>query len=234
MPENANHSPRISFSHDFLHSDSIPIEQSPLQSPSESSSFDFSISGNIFSGESSLSAGEFFSDGKILPTEIKKRTEPVHEIEEVVDSSEPGRTKEELNPIRNVKPVSDFEMAMELKPRPLWFLNSKEPGGTKEMLNPIRNVRPVSEIEMEEEDESDEPSVLWFNNDDLEIGVDSGSQEPLSKKKKKKYRGDISVNSVFDVFPPVSSFGLGLIYFGSGGKTMMFDWLWISLFGDQY
>ncbi|VVB09146.1 unnamed protein product [Arabis nemorensis] len=111
MLENSSHSPRISFSHDFLHSDSIPIEQSPLQSPSD---FDFSVPGDVVSGENVLSAEEFFHDGKILPTEIKKRTEP------------------ETNLIRDVKPVHEIEevAVMETKPNRCRFsilLNRVEP-----------------------------------------------------------------------------------------------------------
>lgn len=231
MPEKANHSPRISFSHDFLHSDSIPIEQSPLQSPSD---FHFSIPGDVVSGENSLSAEEFFLDGKILPTELIKRTEP------------------ETNPIRNVKPVHEIEevaVVMDTKPTPLSFLNSSEPGRTKEELNPIRNDKPAHEIELEKK--LDTASFLWFNGnslEDCEIGIglpllnrkkskkflqvwssssSSSSNSSCEKKKKKNYGGEISVDSILDVFPSWSMFGLGLIYIGTGGnknRSMLFDW----------
>ncbi|XP_010553913.1 PREDICTED: uncharacterized protein LOC104823858 [Tarenaya hassleriana] len=85
--ENSSISPRISFSRDFCNSDTIPIEQRPLRSPSSKPSshnssvdFDFCIPGRVATGESfdqaSWSADEIFCDGKILPTEIKKRPEP--------------------------------------------------------------------------------------------------------------------------------------------------------------
>ncbi|CAN8238543.1 unnamed protein product [Cochlearia groenlandica] len=89
LSENSNMSPRISFSRDFIQSDSIPIEKRPLRPSSSSSSnskpssldFDFCIPGGVNSGESfdqgSWSAAELFSDGKILPTEIKKKPEPI-------------------------------------------------------------------------------------------------------------------------------------------------------------
>lgn len=250
MPENANHSPRISFSQDFPNSDSIPIEQSPLRSPSESSShyssfnFDFSVPGGVISGENSFYAEEFFYDGKILPTEIKKR-------------SETGFPKPETNPIGDVKPVMEIEvMAMETKPRPLSFLLSSEPGGTKEETNPIRNVKPVHEIEMAMEEELSTEAILWLNridSQDCEIGLpflanskqtiklqvsysssssssSSSFQKPPLKKKKMNYGGEIKVNSFLDVFPSGSLFGFELINFGSGSdknktrSSICFDW----------
>ncbi|XP_010415253.1 PREDICTED: uncharacterized protein LOC104701304 [Camelina sativa] len=91
LSENSNMSPRISFSRDFCQSDAIPIEKRALRSPSSTSKpsslnssidFDFCIPGGVTSGESfdqgSWSADELFSNGKILPTEIKKKPEPDH------------------------------------------------------------------------------------------------------------------------------------------------------------
>lgn len=63
-------SPRISFSHDFCLSDNIvPVEHHPLRP--NSIDFDFCVREG-FDQESS-SADELFSDGKILPTQIKKK-----------------------------------------------------------------------------------------------------------------------------------------------------------------
>ena len=68
-------SPRISFSHDFSQSDVIPVEQHPFGSnPSDvssSSDFDFCVT-ESFELES-FPADEFFSDGRILPTEVKRK-----------------------------------------------------------------------------------------------------------------------------------------------------------------
>ncbi|CAH2079726.1 unnamed protein product [Thlaspi arvense] len=171
MPEKANHSPRISFSQDFCYYDSIPIEQSPLRPPSESScfNFDFSVPGGVIYGESSWSAEEFFSDGKIVPTEIKKRPEP--EMKSFSESSGPGRPKPETNPIGDVKPVHEIDeideiddeeeyeeiMVIEEKPncKPFWgFKKVKKrpvtvPGNSlpKPETNQIGDVKPVVEIE---------------------------------------------------------------------------------------
>lgn len=69
-------SPRISFSHDFSQSDVIPVEQHPFRSNSSglksSIDFDFCVSESLELDQSS-SAEELFSDGRILPTEIKRK-----------------------------------------------------------------------------------------------------------------------------------------------------------------
>ncbi|EOA35583.1 hypothetical protein CARUB_v10020794mg [Capsella rubella] len=111
LSENSNMSPRISFSRDFCQSDAIPIEKRPLRSSSSSNSkpsslnssidFDFCIPGGVTSGESfdqgSWSADELFSNGKILPTEIKKKPEPVkdsHQPEPKPVKSKPDSRKQ--------------------------------------------------------------------------------------------------------------------------------------------
>lgn len=66
-------SPRISFSHDFSQSDVIPVEKHPLRSNSSglnsSIDFDFCVLESL--ELESSSADELFSDGVILPTQIK-------------------------------------------------------------------------------------------------------------------------------------------------------------------
>ncbi|XWS47614.1 hypothetical protein CRYUN_Cryun14cG0167300 [Craigia yunnanensis] len=82
--ENSSTSPRISFSHDLCHFDVVPVEQRPLRSKSSglnsSIDFDFCIR-ESFEQESS-SADELFSDGKILPTEIKKKYVPAKQTDQ--------------------------------------------------------------------------------------------------------------------------------------------------------
>ncbi|MED6169424.1 hypothetical protein PIB30_021225 [Stylosanthes scabra] len=67
-------SPRISFSHDFSQSDVIPVEQHPFGSNTSdmesSSDFDFCVT-ESFELVESFPADEFFSGGRIIPTEIK-------------------------------------------------------------------------------------------------------------------------------------------------------------------
>ncbi|KAJ4974199.1 hypothetical protein NE237_007373 [Protea cynaroides] len=73
-------SPRISFSHDLCHSDVVPVEEychrldgSLLDS---SFDFDFGVSAS-FEQEPPFSADELFFDGKILPCEIREKTQTI-------------------------------------------------------------------------------------------------------------------------------------------------------------
>ncbi|GFS36869.1 hypothetical protein Acr_00g0048370 [Actinidia rufa] len=64
---------RISFSHELSYSDVVPVEHRRLRSGS-SSGVDFDFCVHESSDQSSSSADELFSDGKILPTHQIKKT----------------------------------------------------------------------------------------------------------------------------------------------------------------
>ncbi|XP_014497392.1 uncharacterized protein LOC106758899 [Vigna radiata var. radiata] len=84
-------SPRISFSHDFSHSDVIPVEQLPFRSNSSGLNsgidFDFYVS-ESFELESS-SADELFSHGRILPTEVKRKNVPAKQTSQLAPKNNP-------------------------------------------------------------------------------------------------------------------------------------------------
>lgn len=72
-------SPRISFSFDFCQADVVPaehVQHHPLRSNSSglNSSIDFDFCVRESFDHESSSADELFSDGKILPTQIKKKS----------------------------------------------------------------------------------------------------------------------------------------------------------------
>ncbi|KAK2652262.1 hypothetical protein Ddye_012118 [Dipteronia dyeriana] len=72
--ESSGMSPRISFSHDFCLSDQIlPVEQHQPLSSNSSSGIDFDFCVRKSFGQDSSSADELFFDGKILPTQVKKK-----------------------------------------------------------------------------------------------------------------------------------------------------------------
>ncbi|KAM7278592.1 hypothetical protein ACFE04_005726 [Oxalis oulophora] len=72
--DNSNMSPRISFSHDISQCEIVPVEQQRLiRSNSTGIDFDFCVRESF----ESSSADELFSDGKILPTEVKKKKKPL-------------------------------------------------------------------------------------------------------------------------------------------------------------
>lgn len=236
MPENAKHGPRLSFSHDFCHYDSIPIEQSPLRTHSEPSTinFDFSIPGGVISGESSWSAEEFFSDGKMLPTEIKKipekdgtglYTNPIGDTKPVLEigltatvpshvPSEPCRPGPETNPIRNAHEIEEIEEDEERPTvNPCWGIKKRSERLNSEVGLPLLSDNPTGSNYKQTETmklEVSSPSSSSSN---------CSSQKPLlSKKSHGDYSngGGIKVNSFLDVFPGGSLFGLGSIIVGSG------------------
>ncbi|KAD4888392.1 hypothetical protein R6Q59_034574 [Mikania micrantha] len=66
-------SPRISFSYDLSQSDTVPVEQLLRSISSSSVDFNFCVQEN--SGGTASMADELFSDGKILPTQVKSKSE---------------------------------------------------------------------------------------------------------------------------------------------------------------
>lgn len=244
MPENAKHGPRLSFSHDFCHYDSIPIEQSPLRTHSEPSTinFDFSIPGGVISGESSWSAEEFFSDGKMLPTEIKKipekdgtglYTNPIGDTKPVLEigltatgairntvpfhvPSEPCRPGPETNPIRNAHEIEEIEEDEERPTvNPCWGIKKRSERLNSEVGLPLLSDNPTGSNYKQTE-------TMKLEVSSPSSSSNCSSQKPLlSKKSHGDYSnggngGGIKVNSFLDVFPGGSLFGLGSIIVGSG------------------
>ncbi|XP_041007854.1 uncharacterized protein LOC121252318 [Juglans microcarpa x Juglans regia] len=112
---NTGTSPRISFSHDFCQSDVlVPVESrhhdlgSNSSGLSSSIDFDFCVHRESF-GQESYAADELFSDGKILPTEIKKKITPMKQTDDQFGSCPP------LPPPRAIREISKQESAMESK-----------------------------------------------------------------------------------------------------------------------
>ncbi|CAK8542627.1 unnamed protein product [Lathyrus sativus] len=85
-------SPRISFSQDFSQTDAIPVEHQPFRSNSSglNSSIDFDFCVNQSLNLESSSAEELFSDGRILPAEIKKKKLPLKQPLTTTQSSPPN------------------------------------------------------------------------------------------------------------------------------------------------
>ncbi|KAF5750157.1 hypothetical protein HS088_TW03G00489 [Tripterygium wilfordii] len=86
-------SPRISFSHDLSQFEIVPIEQRhPYRSnsPSNSIDFDFRVRRSSDHEYSSSSADELFSEGKILPTQIKKKNKNFPPNQKNPSPSPPG------------------------------------------------------------------------------------------------------------------------------------------------
>ncbi|CAK9167820.1 unnamed protein product [Ilex paraguariensis] len=126
---NIGTSPRISFSHDLLHSDSKSIENyHPSRSDSslldsDSSEFDFCVSNNI---EREISAAdELFSDGLILPLQLEEKfitSKPIYLSKPQPLSSLPPLPVPPTN--ENSKPKSSkeiiFDSDQKHQSRPFW------------------------------------------------------------------------------------------------------------------
>lgn len=96
-------SPRISFSYDFCHSNAIPVEQHLSRSNSSglnNPSFDFDFCVRETFDQESSSADELFSDGRLLPSEIKKKKKtkkdfPLKQTDHQFPKSLPAQTVRE-------------------------------------------------------------------------------------------------------------------------------------------
>ncbi|XP_044506983.1 probable serine/threonine-protein kinase DDB_G0272282 [Mangifera indica] len=98
--ESSGVSPRISFSHDFCQSDILPaVEPNPRRSNSIGIDFDFCVRKSF--DQDSSSADELFSDGKILPTQVKKKTNNTNPA--APGTKNPEETKEDS--LKRSKPV---------------------------------------------------------------------------------------------------------------------------------
>ncbi|KAJ7000552.1 hypothetical protein D5086_008522 [Populus alba] len=110
-------SPRISFSHDLCISDIVPVEQRPLR-PSSLGNIDFDFCVRKSFDRDSSSADELFSDGKILPTEIKKKTAsakqvdpsmpPGHALQDDISSND-GFKKDCLNEMKGSRYEEEYQ-----------------------------------------------------------------------------------------------------------------------------
>ncbi|KAL1536924.1 hypothetical protein AAHA92_29498 [Salvia divinorum] len=212
-------SPRISFSHD-LQNDAVPVEHYVPSSSSSSIDFDFCVFRESFDQESS-SADELFSDGKILPIEIKKRSPPSL----LKSAAPPLPPPPRMNPIiacsekQNQRPVTTttsfwrFKRSASLNcgtgyartlcPLPL-LSRSNSTGSTASVKrspssNQKQNFQKYS-----------------LPNSALKQFPSSNYHKPPAKKVSySSYSGAVKINPVLNV-PSANLFGLGSIF--SGGR----------------
>ncbi|KAK4801298.1 hypothetical protein SAY86_021785 [Trapa natans] len=84
LTDSSSISPRISFSYDLSLCDIVPVEEQrqchfrsdPSSGLNSVFEFDLSTTSESFLNHEACSADELFSGGKIIPTEVKKRTPP--------------------------------------------------------------------------------------------------------------------------------------------------------------
>ncbi|GAB4827882.1 hypothetical protein Ancab_034766 [Ancistrocladus abbreviatus] len=90
-PDNSSRgmSPRISFSQDFNQTEGVPIEPQSFFPLPNSSDFDFCTRKSYDYDQESSSADELFSNGVILPAQIKKKPLPTKNITDISKSLPP-------------------------------------------------------------------------------------------------------------------------------------------------
>lgn len=96
-------SPRLSFSYDLSQSDTVPVEQILRSFSSSSVDFNFCVQENSDHHHASM-ADELFSDGKILPTQLKSTTDRDKR------APPPPRAENQKPPSMPVPPPEDEEL----------------------------------------------------------------------------------------------------------------------------
>ncbi|KAI3669620.1 hypothetical protein L6452_40920 [Arctium lappa] len=96
-------SPRLSFSYDLSQSDTVPVEQLLRSISSSSVDFNFCVQENSDHNHASM-ADELFSDGKILPTQIRSA------IGRDKHAPIPPRVENQKPPSTAVQPPEDEEL----------------------------------------------------------------------------------------------------------------------------
>ncbi|CAK9326139.1 unnamed protein product [Citrullus colocynthis] len=227
-------SPRISFSHDFCHTEAIPVEQRPNSRSKSSgfgSSFDFDFCIPECSDQESSSADEIFSHGKILPLQIKRKPEEgLHQF-----SSPPlTRTKSlDLNPEKCLKKdqslkedkaaSSDSEEKQSCSSKSFWlFKRSSSCGsGYTRSLCPLpllsrsnstgsaSNIKrtPLSKDGVNQKQSSHRNA----SKNSLQCSSSTGYQKPPLKKVHGSYGNGVQVNPILNVHSG-NLFGLGSIF----------------------
>ncbi|XP_061351936.1 uncharacterized protein LOC133296906 [Gastrolobium bilobum] len=235
-------SPRISFSHDFSQSDVIPVEQHPLRSNSSglnsSIDFDFRVS-ESFELESS-SADELFSDGRILPTEVKRKNAPLKQTGQLAphpplpppyagpDSASTSKNLKKENP-KESKYLNDG-LCDKQSSKSFWsFKRSSSCGsGYGRSFCPLpllsRSNSTGSTPSVKRNPQSKEgPNVRQNSQKHSSIRfshsfVPNSYQKPPLKKGHGSYGNSVRVNPVLNV-PSANLFGLGSIFSNNRDKS---------------
>ncbi|KAK7266809.1 hypothetical protein RIF29_19465 [Crotalaria pallida] len=229
-------SPRISFSHDFSQSDVIPVERHPLRSNSSglnsSIDFDFCVQESLELDQSS-SADELFSDGIILPIEIKKKKNlplkqtgqpPLPTTPHANTSKKEIRTKEikDLNDDVDEKQISNSKSFWRFKRSsscgsgygrrlcPLPLLSRSNSTGSTSPTSSVKKMPLYSK----------EGPNIKQNRPSQFFGPNNHQKPPLKKSHHRTNVGNnsIRVSPVLNVPPANNLFGLGSIFSSNKSK----------------
>ncbi|KAF8399103.1 hypothetical protein HHK36_014969 [Tetracentron sinense] len=234
-------SPRISFSHDLCQKDVVPIEHYHRRSDSSllesSSDFDFCVS-KSFEQESS-SADELFSDGKILPTQIRKKIAPPKQIHQSKPSPPPPPNPNPAPATENAKKESSQEIngtssESEEKPQSKSFWGFKRSSslncgnGYKRSLIcslPLLSRSNSTGSAPTPKRSQKHPSIVPSKSSSTSYSYPSSQKPPLKKNYGGSYNNGVRINPVLNVPPPYISkgtaylFGLGSFFCNGKDKS---------------
>ncbi|XP_073309994.1 uncharacterized protein [Primulina huaijiensis] len=208
-------SPRISFSHDLSPNNVVPIEQY-LRSNNSSIDFDFCVFKESF-GQDPSSADELFSDGKILPIQIKKPQPPPPPPAKTaaVPPPPPPAGKHTITPyFETRKPISESDEKHSSKSL-FWGLKrstSLNGGGGNG-----RGLCPLTLLSRSNSTGSNANVKRSSNTKQSLVRSSSCSQQkpPLRKSNHSSHCYGVKIHPVLNV-PPANLFGLGSIFNYSG------------------
>ncbi|KAK2996124.1 hypothetical protein RJ639_029450 [Escallonia herrerae] len=208
-------SPRISFSHDLSQTDVVPVEPLLRSVSSSSADFDFIIH-ESFHQESS-SADELFSDGKLLPTQVKKKLPPQKPDQRQPPPPPPPLITEPDEKHANTKSFWRFKRSSSL--------NCSSGNGYARSLCPLPLMSRSNSTGSAASSVKRSPSLSKDNSSHKQqqyaqkahSSSSSYQKPPLKKASYGTYgsKGGGRINPVLNV-PSASLFGLGSIF--SGGK----------------
>lgn len=200
-------SPRISFSLDLSPNNVVPIEQY-LRSNNSSIDFDFCVF-NESSGQDSSSADELFSDGKILPIQIKKpQLSPPPPAKTATAPPPPGKNTTPYLETR--KPIPESEEKHRSKSSFWGFKrNTSLNGGSGHG----RGLCPLPLLSRSQSTGSNTNVKRPSNMKQSLVRSSSCSQQkpPLKKSNHASYCYEVKIHPVLNV-PPANLFGLASIF----------------------
>lgn len=203
-------SPRISFSHDLSPNNVVPIEQY-LRSNNSSVDFDFCVFKESF-GQDSSSADELFSDGKILPIQIKKPQTPPQTAAPTPPL--PPAAKNTTPYVEARKPIPESEEKNSSKSSFWGFKRSTSLNGGS---GHGRGLCPLPLLSRSKSTGSNTNVKRPNNMKQSLVRSSSCSQQkpPLKKSNHASYCYGVKIHPVLNV-PPANLFGLGSIFNYSG------------------
>ncbi|XP_075499795.1 uncharacterized protein LOC142538338 [Primulina tabacum] len=208
-------SPRISFSHDLSANNVVPIERY-LRSNHSSIDFDFCVFNESF-GQNSSPADELFSDGKILPIQIKKPLPPPHPPVKTAAAPppQPPDGKHTTPYLETRKPIPESEEKHRSKSS-FWGFKCRTSlnGGSG------HNGRGLCSLPFLSRSKSTGSNTNVKRPSNMKqslVRSSSCSQQklPLKKSNHASYCYGVKIHPVLNV-PPANLFGLGSIFNKSG------------------